>query len=349
MDFNPDEYLAKNEVSNSGGFDPDAYLEKNTPLPKEQPLRDIIEPGLMGETEPVEQKLLNNTTQALTGATLPSGIAGLVKGTLGTVGKYASRFGQNQAMKAMGGAGGQIGQVGIPESREIAQMMIDKGAVSPLRGSIGMEDFVNNLHQQTGQSIGNARNLANTRGEAPQMAELLDAVNKNLTSKFASGVNKAPATLNRAKETIAQGGTGTFSGNAAKATELNNAASANKIYRPQGATSDTADIISHMNNEKMKGVLSPEEYAKYEKDLGEYGPISTAKKFMERGERKEMGGHQGGSLTKALADKTMDAFGNRMAATLGSGVGKTLQSAATTPFNPQVLAAYLTELYNKSK
>lgn len=319
-------------------------------MPHTQPIRESIEPGIMGETQPIEQKLLANTTTALSGATLPSAITGLAKAGLGTLGQYAKRFGQNQAMKSLGAAGGQIGQVGIPESRAIAQSMIDQGVISPLRGPIGAEEMVKNLHETTGADIGAARQMANTRGEAPQMAEILQQVKQNLEPKYASGVNKAPALLNRAREEIAKGGTGTFTGNAQKATDLNAAAAANKLYRPQGATTDVADTITQMNKAKMQSLMTPEEWGTHEKDLANYGPLGDVKEFMKRGERKEMTGRAGGSLTKAIADKTMDALGNRTAATIGSGLGDVLQAAATTPLRPpSALAAYLMRKYQENQ
>lgn len=298
-----------------------------------EPIRHPIEYGYQ---HPVSQTL--NVLGAAEGT-----------GLTDTMGQYAKRFGQNQAMKAMGGMGGQIGQVGIPESRQIAQTMIDKGAISPLRGPIGMEEYVDKLHSGIGQDIGTARTTANARGDAPQMAEILDQVNKNLNGKYGSGVDKSMATLNRAKEEIAKGGTGTFTGNAQKATDLNSAASANKIYRPQGATTDVADVITGLNKDKMRTLLSPEEMAQHEKDLSDYGQISKAKEFMKRGERKEMAGRGGASLTKTMADKTMDALGNRLSATLGSKIGDILQSPITKSFDAGALANYLRAKYDNQQ
>lgn len=299
---------------------------------------------LKNDTEGLQDVSLQD---AMTAYSLGSGL-GELTGVKPALGAYAKRFGQNQAIKAMGASGGQIGQVGIPESREIAQSMIDKGVISPLRGPIGMEDFVEKLHKGVGQNIGQMRGVAETRGEAPQMAEILDKVNKDLSTKYGSGVEKAPAMLNRAKEEIAKGGTGTFLGNAQKATELNQAAAANKIYRPQGAVTDVADTITGMNKDKMRQLLSPEEMAQHEKDLSDYGPLNTVKEFMKRGERKEMAGRGGSSLMKTAADKTMDALGNRTAATIGSKLGDVLLSS-TGGFDAAALARYLAEKYGNNK
>lgn len=264
-----------------------------------------------------------------------------IKGVLNTLGQYAKRFGQNQAMKALGARSGQIGQVGIPESREIAQSMIDKGVISPLRGPIGLEEKVAELHGAAGQGIGQARALGDVQGTAPQMPEILQNVKQNLEGKYSSGVEKGMSGLNKAREEIAKGGTGTFTGNAQKATELNQAAAANKIYRPQGATTDVADAISHMNNEALKKTLSPADFAKYESHLKDYSNLSKVNEFIKSGERREMTGRGGASLGKTVYDKTMDALGNRVAATMGSKVGDILQSPETPAAIKKMLSAYL--------
>lgn len=319
----------------------------------------------VGEEKPVEQRLAENAVTAGGAMSLPSGLYGLAKGGAGllgkaaiatgeeggllnTLGQYAKRFGQNQAIKAMGASGGQLGQVGIPESREIAQSMIDKGVISPMRGPIGLEEKVGQLHTAAGEAIGGARKAADVTGQAPQMPEILQNVKQYLEPKYTSGTEKGMAGLNRAREEIAKGGTGTFMGNAHKATELNASAAKNAMYRPQGAATDTADIISRMNNEAMGKALKPEQMAKYEQARKDYGELEKVKGFLERGERREMAGRGGSSLMKTVADKTMDALGNRVAATLGSKTGDFLMAVdkLSEPAK-KTLASYLMSQQNQ--
>ena len=334
----------------------------NVATPNGYPEPQFTDNPVAGAEKPFEQRLAENAVEAGNGIGMGQGAVGLGKagltllgkgltkvapetgGILNTVGEYAKRFGQNQAMKSLGASGGQIGQVGIPESRDIAQSMIDKGVISPLRGPIGLEEKVGQLHTQAGQDIGAARALADTKGQAPRMTDILERVKQNLVPKYASGANKGMPGLNAAREEIAKGGTGTFVGNAQKATDLNTSAAANKIYRPQGAKTDVADIISHMNNESIGKSLTPAENLKYTTAKTDYGNLDKVKQFLERGERKEMAGRGGASLTKTIADKTMDAFGNRTAAVAGSHLGDILQSQALNqgaPAAQKTLAAYL--------
>lgn len=302
-----------------------ANFANNSPELGKSMVEPVVHPIEYGYKHPVSQAM---------------NVLGAGEGALDTLGQYSKRFGQNQAMKAMGASGGQIGQVGIPESRLIAQDMIDKGVVSPFRGPIALEDKVSQLHSKAGADIGASRALADKSGEAPQMMDILDQVKNSLVNKYTSGMEKGMGGLNRAREEVAKGGTGTFTGNAQKATDINSAAAKNKIYRPDSAATDTADIISHMNNAKMQQVLKPADFAKYEGARKDYGNLDKAKQFLERGERREMGGRGGASLGKTVYDKTMDAFGNRAAASLGSGLGDALLNVPR-PSAAQALAAYL--------
>lgn len=337
-------------------MDDSLFIDAPHPDTQDQLFVDAPAPTESAKTSPpyssdAFERSPNYPTAAMTDATVPDlqavqGVAGLgkaglglatdvvegaptIKGVLNTAGEYAKRFGQNQAMKAIGARSGQIGQVGIPESRAIAQSMIDKGVVSPLRGPIGLEEKVGQLHTQAGHGIGQARQAADVAGQAPQMAEILQAVKADLEPKYTSGVDRGMAGLNKAREEIAKGGTGSFVGNAQKATDLNSAAAANKIYRPQGATTDTADIISHLNNEAMKKTLSPADFAKYESNRKDYSELSKVAEFIKSGERREMTGRGGSSLGKTIYDKTMDAMGNRVSAAAGNTLGNILQSPKT--------------------
>src|ERR1019366_203248 len=118
--FNPDAYLA----SKAGGFDPDAYLaskQYSDALAQRPSTFDPRTVGndALGDSVPVEQKLLNNTISALTGATLPSAAAGLVKGIASgasdvadTAAQYAGRFGESQMGKLHGTSALQFKQLG---------------------------------------------------------------------------------------------------------------------------------------------------------------------------------------------------------------------------------------------
>src|SRR6185437_8401023 len=191
---------------------------------------------------------------------------------------YAARFGENQAVKATGARMGQIGELGRDESRALARKMVENNVINPLRGSIGLENKVADLHDAAGQNIGAAREMADARNEAsggtaaPSTQALLDLAKQNFGPSYESG-RLAPraGTFNRVLETtqnpVIDDGkttpqtTGTFTGNAAKATELNAEATPDKkLTQSQDSPyTDMANLISRQNNEAMGNVLTPSE------------------------------------------------------------------------------------------
>lgn len=320
-----------------------------------------------GAEKPVEQRLAENTLAVGNGLMLPEGVAGaanlassLVKTPLNTVGnaaetaaKYAGRFGENQAIKALGARMGQIGSAGIPESRAIAREMVERGIIRPFRGPIGLEEEVQGLHGAAGENIGAARAMADARNEAAGGAEapgkeaLYNLAKSKFEPSYQSGhLSGRAGTFNKTLETlknpVVEEGQmtgpemGTFQGNAAKATELNSAGTPDKALSQskESPYSDVANMVSHENNAAMGKVLTPEEMAQHRNDLSDYGMFDKVKKFMESGEKKEMGGRGAGSISKTVYDKTMDTFGNRASAVAGFGAESALKTVAKMAGSP---------------
>jgi hypothetical protein len=316
-----------------------------------------------GAEKPVEQRLAENTVAAGSGAMLPEGLMGLGKAAMNigksitapageiadTAAKYAGRFGENQAIKSLGARMGQIGDLGIPESRATGRAMVERGIINPLQGPIGLEAKVKGLSNAAGENIGNARSMADERafaaGEsAPGIEDLTNLAKKKLGPSYESGhLSGRSGTYNKALESLANPvikdtgemtgpSVGTFEGNAAKATELNAAGTPDKALSQaeNSPYSDIANMVSKENNAGIQSTMSPEEWAQHQKDLGDYSLFQPVKKFMEAGEKREMGGRGGASLTKTIYDKTMDSFGNRTSAVAGLSAEKGLNAVAQT-------------------
>ena len=277
-------------------------------------------------------------------ASLPFGGAGMGEDAAATAGKYATRFGEDQAIKTMGARSGQVGNLGIPESRAIAHTMVDRGIIKPFRGPIGLEDTIKGLSDTTGANIGAARDMADARaaaaGEAaPSAQNLTDLANQKLSPSYQSGhMSGRAGTFNKALESLANPvinekgemtgpSAGTFSGNAAKATELNAAGTPDKALSQaeNSPYSDVANMVSKTNNDAMAGTMTPDELAQHKQDLSDFSMYQPVKQFMEAGERKEMTGRGAGTLTKTAFDKSMDMFGNRASAVGGIRAGDALQ------------------------
>lgn len=287
----------------------------------------------MTDTTPNDLLMLQGATgiaRAGLGAT-----AGAIGDTAGTAAKYAGRFGEDQALKALGAKMGQVGSAGIPESRAIGREMVERGIIKPLRGPIGLEETVGNLSKQAGEDIGAARGLADARTQAagetaPDAQALTDQAKKEFGPSYQSGhLSGRAGTFNKALDSIANpviedgkmtGQTpGTFTGNAAKATELNAAGTPDKALSQaeNSPYSDIANMISEKNTAGIKATMSPEEAGNYDSSLHDYSMFKKVKQFMESGEKREMAGRGGASLLKTVADKSMDMFGNRAAAVGG--------------------------------
>lgn len=262
-------------------------------------------------------------------------------------GKYATRFGEDQAIKTLGARSGQVGNLGIPESRALAHTLVDRGIIKPFRGPIGLEEKITGLSNKAGEDIGNARSMADERTAAaeetaPSAQSLTDLAKQKLAPGYESGhMSGRAGTFNKALESLANpviqengemtGPTaGTFSGNAAKATELNAAGTPDKALSQaeNSPYSDVANMVSKENNTAMAKTMTPEELAQHKQDLSNFSLYQPVKQFMEAGERKEMTGRGAGSLTKTAFDKSMDMFGNRASAVGGIRAGEALQAVS---------------------
>lgn len=347
-------------------LDSSANTTAHIELPKGYVLDNPAEDKSQAHVDPEAfERSPDYPTAAMTDATpndllMVQGAGGLAKGaaklagnaiadTVGpaaeTMGKYAGRFGENQAIKSLGARMGQVGSLGIPESRAVGREMVERGIIKPFKGPIGLEDTVKGLSKQAGEDIGNARTMADERafaaGEhAPSAPDLTDMAKQKFGPSYESGhLSGRGGTFNKALESIANPvitdtgemtgpSAGTFSGNAAKATELNAAGTPDKALSQaeNSPYSDIANMVSKENNAGMQKTMSPDEWAAHQQSLKDYSLFKPVQKFMEAGEKRELAGRGGASITKTLYDKTMDSFGNRASAVAGLGAEKGLNA-----------------------
>lgn len=328
--------LDKHEDKSQAHLDPESF-ERSEQYPNAK----------MTDTTPNDLLMAEGAGSLATGAAKMAGnaVANTVGPAAETAAKYAGRFGENQAVKSLGARMGQVGSLGIPESRAIGREMVERGIIKPLRGPIGLEDTVKGLSNQAGENIGNARTMADERafaaGEsAPSAEDLTNMAKQKFGPSYESGhLSGRAGTFNKALESLANPvvtdtgemtgpSAGTFSGNAAKATELNAAGTPDKALSQaeNSPYSDIANMVSKENNSGMQNTMSPDEWAQHQKDLEDYSLFKPVQKFMEAGEKRELAGRGGSSITKTLYDKTMDSFGNRASAVAGLQAEKGLNT-----------------------
>lgn len=291
-----------------------------------------IEPGVYGETRPVEQKLLENSISALNGATLPSGLASLASGAAGLTAnvakgvlpenavKYLRNFADESALKNLGASIGQIKDLGKEKVGEAAKYYFDKKIGGPMTGKIGMEQNLENLDKAVGGELGSIRAGANADIDVPAATK---AIQNKLDPEILKGAraHETGVYQNALDELGKLGPTATPAQLAEKATYLNQQAKTlGSLKQPNGAMADVANELSHLNNMAIRGTLTPEQALRYDQLRKEFGNIKALKEMAARGERREMAGRSMRGLTAHTVQELMDTFGYKSQAELANAL-----------------------------
>lgn len=326
MDFNPDEYLAKNSLADASKFDPDAYLAKNEAFSQN---RENIEPGVMGDTVPTEQKLLNNTTSALSGATLPSAVTGLVKGGMSLLGKGLNNpltknivpaigdTADDMLLKGLGTRPGQARQLGgIEEAREAAKLGRRAGADDVFSTERGSRAQLKQLIDKEGNTIGGLRKEA---GAAPSdyyealKQDLMQKYDPKLPDVYSAGKPKVDIGLNTIKNKAAEA-VPTHANIAKGITDLNKFAVGEKLIQPNTPLAEVAKRAAGANDAGIVQSLGPVKGKQYLDALKTESGAFHLKPFVERGAEREAlsrGGH--GNIISSVLQKLADSGGYRAA------------------------------------
>lgn len=293
--------------------------------------REAIEPGVMGETAPLEQRLVNNATTALTGATLPSGVAGLVKGAIGLGGKaveslpglknsteYLNRFAQNQMIKNVGGVRGQIKQLGPDKARAIADYMFEKGLAGPMTGSVGIEQNIANQTAKVGGKLGDIRAMAKT---PHNVADLTSSVRSKLDPEILVGARSGESGVyQKALDELAKHGESVSPANLSKTitTLSREAKNLNSLKAPSGAMADVGRNLRGINDAAIKAQVPAKIGAEYEGLLGEYSKLKPLEAMENTGTIKEMTSKPG--LVHGAVNRLMEGIGHKGLAHAAKGV-----------------------------
>lgn len=264
---------------------------------------------LEGDTEPPEQKLLTNTVSALSGATLPSGVAAIGKGIakLGTkavaeatpgirarVAAWLGKQAEQQAVKAAGPTTTNLADIGArggPDAvRQTGRYMLDKGIVKSGASAEDMLANVQPLKEAAGKAVGSARELASSRGASPTAEEISATIKERLGKKYSEGLHAGEAgELENAVTQLQSNAPKDFSELSSTATDMNAfAKSRNAMQQPSGATTDAANIVAGESDAGMAKLLSPEEQAGYSAAKDEYGITSNVEQMLDRTQYREM-------------------------------------------------------------
>lgn len=254
-----------------------------------------------------------------------------------TLGSYANEHAQNMALKTAGFSPAQIRKIGIPESRALGDLMLERGMVSGKVGPQGLERMVNEAHGVAGNTIGGIRKIATQRGAIHDMDQVVNAIKTKLDPVYTQGLKagekgsymKALAELKRTEPTA--------DAVSKKISELfSESKKMDRLKQPSGATADVARELRDINEGLIKKKLSPKEIDTYEKSLDEYGAMTQIKEGLKRRNSMEAGGRlgPGAGLSRMMIQKFLDSVGYRTEAQIAkklSGWIKEHPEAASSP------------------
>lgn len=344
-----------------------SFVAPESPIPDIAPNREAIEPGIMGDTVPMEQKLLNNSVSALSGATLPSAITGLVKGAASLGGKALNAIpatknfvptvgdmADNMLLKGMGTRVGQIKQAGgLQAARDAAQVGREAGVGDVFSTERGRIQALKDLTEKQGQQIGALRTQAGpaTPGVLDQVQAHLQAkynpANEDFLSSEAGDVGKSLKMINNtAGEAVP-----TNAGIAKGITALNKYNTGVKTLQPTNAMTEVANNASAANNADIAQKLGPEGAKAYADALHRETGAFHLQPFIEKGAAREAVGRGGGqNILQSLLQKGADAGGYRVASkgidTLHGALNAPMPNLA--PIAPNLMNQQLEE-YLKAK
>jgi hypothetical protein len=254
-------------------------------------------------------------------------------GAVSNLADYVQEKSQMMSAQQMGFTPLQNRQLGatpteqLQTMRAIGQYGIDSNIVSPAGGLRHMVEMNAKLLNDAGETIGDLRKEADAKFDPKTMVmDPLQEIHKQLDPVFARGARSGESgAYQKALETV-EDGKPTFQGMADVSTKLNHAANeANRLQQPHGAFTDIANVISRIENDRIRAILGPEKAAKYDQALKEFGinkKIEAALKRKVGGEVKRMGP---GSLTSNLTQKALDEVGYRVGARAANKLATTIK------------------------
>lgn len=200
----------------------------------------------------------------------------------------------------------------------------ENGYFKPGLTDISRKEAIKAKIADTGKNIGAVRELGGQRG-MPPIAEVRQAIKNELVGEYGNKAMREIKTVladfdRKVKDNP------TFQGLSDVATYLNGEKKTfNKIGQNAGPTTDAANIISRMNNEALRKVLSPEENNFYTQNLRDFGAHKKLEQMVASSSRRAMTGRgaPGGALS-ALWQQMWDRGGYRMAGNIADRMGSSM-------------------------
>lgn len=265
-------------------------------------------------------------------------------GAVANVADYIQEKSQMMAAQQMGATPLQARQVGHEGMRALGQYALDNGIVSRSVGLKGMRARMTELNTAAGDTIGALRKSSDAIRDPLKMPiDVLQEVRQRLDAKYGRGVASGEAGSYAKALQEVEDSKPTFEGFADTATKLNRAANeANRLNQPHTAYTDVANIISEVNNERIKVLLGPEKAAQYEKSLRDFGATKKIGEFLKRKEAGEVKRMGPGSTISNFIQKGMDEIGYRVGAETANKVSTSvLKNPAVAKSLPSLFKEFI--------
>lgn len=195
-----------------------------------------------------------------------------------------------------------------------------QGYFNPGLTNVARKELVQNRTEQFGKNIGGIRAVGGQRAQAP-VAEVRDAIKQELSEEYGGKASKEIKTVLADYDRLVKKDP-SFQGLADVATYLNKEKSTfNKLGQNDGPTTDAANIVSRINNDSLRKVLSPEEAEFYTKNLRDFGAHKKIEQMVASSARRGMTGRGApGGMFSTLWQQLWDRGGYRMAGNVADRV-----------------------------
>ncbi len=217
----------------------------------------------------------------------------------------------------------------------------EQGYFKPGLTNVARKDAIQSKIGETGKAIGAVRQLGGQRA-TPPIAEIRNTLKNELTTEYGQKAGREIKTVLSDFDRKVKADP-SFQGLSDVATYLNGEKHTfNKIGQNPGPTTDAANIISRMNNESLRKVLSPEEDKFYTQNLRDFGAHKKLEAMVASAARRGMTGRgaPGGALS-ALWQQLWDRGGYRMA---GNVADRMSSSVLKNPGKIKTLPQFFEEL-----
>jgi hypothetical protein len=229
----------------------------------------------------------------------------------------------------------------LKKAEDLMSYAGEQGYFKPGLTNVARKDAIASKIGETGRNIGAIREIGGNRA-APPIADIRDAIKSELTTEYGQKAGREIKTVLSDFDRKVKADS-SFQGLSDVATYLNGEKHTfNKIGQNPGPTTDAANIISRMNNEALRKVLSPEENAFYTKNLRDFGAHKKLEQMVASAARRGMTGRgaPGGALS-TLWQQLWDRGGYRMA---GNVADKMSTSVLKNPGKLKTIPDFFEEL-----